>query len=327
VTPACQLVVSDHLGQCTRDEDCPTSVPNLVCVDALCVEHDGGSTSEVGSESTGIDATCEPTTECAPTAPAGWRGPVIAIARQREPAACPDSAPTVVATGHAGLQADAAVCTCNCTPTEMGCGVTISTGFGGCAKHFSASVEEDVCEPFYLVPFSTEAVLPAKFDGCVREFSEEIPAREWESHVRLCTASAAECGGGLCMPIPDPLSGEATCVWLEGDHSCPDPAYAERFVFHGGASDDRRCTECTCGERSRCKLQIHADSACGDDPYEIYLDEPQCVPLSDFGTSGDANLGAFVSRVQTSTGPCERVGGIPTGEAREVDTFTVCCRS
>jgi hypothetical protein len=324
-TPACGLVVGGDAGQCSRDEDCPAIDMPLVCIDGLCL---AGEADETSSTS-GADDPCGAAAECVPTAPPGWYGPVIAIATETAPAACPSSAPMAVTIGHAGLIADEATCACDCDATNVGCDVTVFGSVGKCTEDFATNLMEDTCAtiPLGLLPPSGQAVFPAMFDGCIPLAEEEVPPLQWSEHVQTCEASPVACGDGTCMPIPDPLTGASTCIWDDGERDCPEADYTSKFVFHRGVTDTRDCVPCSCGEPSSCRISIYESSMCMDEPaFETLLDEPQCIPFADIIPAPMAAVGLVVSAITPSMGACVPTGGTATGAATEVDTFTVCCR-
>lgn len=333
--PACQLLLGGDPVQCTRDEDCPPHDPPLECVDGLCLEGEpiDVTTGDVGTEesTTGPALACEVGTECVPSVPAGWSGPVIAVRTENKPAECPAIAPMQVVTGHAGLTQTDAVCECECDETDRGCDVTLYGSLGACMQgSLQAPLHQDVCAsiPSGFLPPTSEALFPAEIDVCTPIESQHVDPARWSEHVRLCATPPVSCDEGLCMPIPDPLTGAATCVWREGEHACEDPGYPSKFVFHREMIDTRGCTPCSCGDPVSCRLTFHVDGACAADPlYETLLDEEQCVPLGEIlDGMWLLGVGGLVTPAETSPGSCVMTPGEPTGQATEVGTFTVCCR-
>ncbi len=324
--PACGLVVGPGGNQCTRDEDCPANDTPLVCVEGLCV---AGETGDSATSSDDGDPSCGSGNECVPMAPPGWYGPVLAIATETEPATCPSSAPTTVATGYAGLSADEPTCVCECEATNVGCDITVFGSVGECTEDFPTSLMEDMCTPVALgfLPPTGQGVFPAMFDGCIPTVDEQVPPPVWSEHLRTCEAPSVACGDGTCMPIPNPLNGGSTCIWDDGERDCPEGEYSTKFVFHRGVADTRECTPCTCGDPSSCRLSVHQDSACMDEPaFETLLDEPQCIPFAELVPPPITTVGLVVTAVTPSMGACAAAGGEPTGAATGVDAFTVCCR-
>jgi hypothetical protein len=78
-------------------------------------------------------------------------------------------------------------------------------------------------------------------------------------------------------PIEAVLPYALLCITREGEHPCPEGAYASSRVFFGAAHDDRECSDCTCGP----PLHVVCD---GTSALELF-DTPDCT-----GPSTDASL-------------------------------------
>lgn len=77
------------------------------------------------------------------------------------------------------------------------------------------------------------------------------PPPVWKTRARLCglktPPAAAGCTDGkICQPKPEAPGVSTLCISKAGTNTCPT-GYYSRGVYHGGTTDTRSCTACTCG--------------------------------------------------------------------------------
>ncbi|HRI69904.1 MAG TPA: hypothetical protein PK156_37000 [Polyangium sp.] len=156
----------------------------------------------------------------------------------------------------------------------------------------------------------------------------------WENAAVACHSTMARdlCGNGSKECVPAALRDWSQCVWLNGDHKCPDNyTYSRRVMYQHEPKDSRSCSACSCGEPvgGSCvaKMNIFTDSACATEIQNqtISSEMPDCDPIFPAGL-------AIGSKSITDhlyvPGTCAASGGEPMGEAVE-DTSTattICCQ-
>ena len=288
----------------------------------------GGGTTESGSDSSSGGPTCDAGSTCVEDVPAGWSGPVLLYDDVGDPPLCPGAAPQVAFDLGAGLSAEPATCTCECDdPTGLDCGAATLTERGD--NCFSVlfdpatwQLNDGVCVPIFAASDAFQLSEPALqgAGSCAEIVDEEIEPAIFDRNVRACEAVAP--GGdceGTCAPETD---GELDqiCIYFEGDVACPDGEYSARTVAHGGFSDDRACSECTCGDPTgTCDgTAFLTDFDCGAG--SVFLGS---VDVGACGVaSGPPSHAQYVAEVDAE---CSASGGDPEGEATATDPVTFCC--
>ncbi len=240
---------------------------------------DDGDTDPSADESTtdGTPMPCDGT--CVQPAPDGWNGPVVLAQATDRPASCSDPAYShAVASGYAGVVADAASCGCEC---DVGDAATCDDE-GLLARHSESDCGD--------LPFALPLELgcndvsdqsdryytwspTASGGSCEASASVEVPPLEYTGRLAACatedTASGACEGDSACMPTP--ADDAAVCFWSVGDVECPDSLGGVREVFYADApTDTRSCEACTC-----------------DEP-EIWCDQPGVMLIGNNDTCGVA---------------------------------------
>ncbi|MBL4688216.1 MAG: hypothetical protein JKY37_26755 [Nannocystaceae bacterium] len=286
--------------------------------------------------------------------PKDWNGPVALIswADGEEPPECAGGYDITTAGMLSNdLSAPDAVCTCECGDASGGsCEGEVSINrnavvFGTtCIPGFLSPLEHGTIEPgsfLTLLQSGTPPIpgpdqigllvgdnqTPPTYSGgsCSPDDAEVVSPASFASHVALCagTPLSGVCEEDtLCMPTAEAPQDTAVCLWQEGEVSCPAGwGYDERTVVYGGMTDDRACSDCSCGSPSgNCTDGFVSFSGPN---YNGFAASPSwCDPLPS---------GAIVSVAEwngvepTNNVGCNASGGNPQGEAVGVDPITVCC--
>jgi hypothetical protein len=211
---------------------------------------------------------------CAPTAPAGWTGPVAM--RDDLTSASPACAgPYASQSFKGGRQINCPPHTCGaCTCTNPG-GVTCSTptitGWDfnnpGCGAKGTA-VKPDVCTAVNGY-FQASGTMPVGSGTCTgQRAADTLPAPSFIRTGLACTGATAGggCASGQCLPNPAaPFEGKL-CIHRAGDLACPAGYTGNRRVYHQNINEGRTCSTCTCGA-PECKGRIWRgiDSTCPTD--------------------------------------------------------------
>lgn len=267
---------------------------------------------------------------CHGEATQGWSGPVAV----READGCDGAYGERVFEAGAQPSAAAASCSsCTCsaagscamfvdftTGTEAGCGGTT------CTTSVNQSCSE-ITPP--CVAGQSTAYLGTKLasgsGSCkASEQKPELPDVTWSKRVVGCKAATqpASCdANGVCLPKP--ASGDALCVYREGEHDCPAKGYTKRQLLYRNVEDTRACSACTCDSPS-CSYSWSvfnaADTSCAN-PIIKLTSAGQCVQVN---PSGDKlRVGATIS----GDGACAPAGGASSGGVRGRDALTVCCET
>jgi hypothetical protein len=290
------------------------------------------------STATSMDTTGEAacpigTHVCVPAVPEGWMGPVsIAEGPTSErDAGCIDAYATDETVAYDDLDAPEAVCTCLCgDPVGSSCDIELVVdNNAGCGSPSDDWViTPNVClESVAGSPGSYWQATATPPDGtCAEMPSDELPEAEFETRVRLCSASEDGPGvcddSGVCSPIPVAPFAEELCVYADGELECPE-GYEQQRILYRDIMDTRGCSTCTCGVEGECtgSVYLFGSSACNDDLIGSVSLNGSCLQYNLGATAGELS-GTF--EVEST---CEPSGGVAEGEARGADPVTLCCRA
>lgn len=303
--------------------------------------------------------------QCVPSAPLGWSQPALLwFGPPDEAPECPKNAPILGYEGYADLGPMPNPCQrCGCEPGEASC--ALPSGWTAHAASFCpgppGTAETSFAAPAGWDGSCTDAnAIPAGelCDGqpCVQSLSIEAPTvtagpcaavvveppmahdlpYPWGTLARACVGMAyPPCAdpGNTCAPAPPspdapPPAGFVTCIFHEGERSCPKE-YPVPFVFHGGIEDLRECTPCACGdpEGASCSVLAGAfsDGSCSAVVAQGMISS--AAPACHSGLSG-AGLGSKSATViDIDPGGCPPQGGEPVGEVMPAQPATFCCGS
>jgi hypothetical protein len=156
----------------------------------------------------------------------------------------------------------------------------------------------------------------------------------WKNAAVACESSMARdlCGNGSEDCVPASLYPWAQCVWLTGEHKCPENfTYSRRVMYEQEPKDSRSCSACSCGEPvgGSCiaNFRVFKDSACSSE----ILNQPISSEMPDCNLifpAGSAVGSKSVSGQSYLPGSCAVSGGEPMGEAVEDKgtATTICCQ-
>jgi hypothetical protein len=160
------------------------------------------------------------------------------------------------------------------------------------------------------------------------------PQPTWGSFARTCkmseqdflNATFGNCDGlrANCFPQFD---GFRACYRREGVFACPAMTFPDQFVVYDGYTDDRTCSDCTCGppEGSACEgiASVYEDSACSQFAGACQVDASNtcCVDL----LPGTALGSKQVTDLDYYPGTCQPSERTVTGMAEPANPITYCC--
>jgi len=107
--------------------------------------------------------------------------------------------------------------------------------------------------------------------------------------------------------------------------ACPGAPYNKKNVIYTQFTDNRGCSDCTCGAPSaKCvggKATVSPHANCGG---SASLDVPtSCAAYVMPSSAGP--IYAVLNPLPTPTGSCAHAGGSPTGSATSAGPMTICC--
>jgi len=156
----------------------------------------------------------------------------------------------------------------------------------------------------------------------------------WENAAVACHSSMARdlCNHGQKVCLPVALRDWSQCVWLNGEHDCPENyTHSRRVMYEHEPIDTRSCSACSCGEPigASCVANLRAftDSTCGAEILNLPISSslPDCYPIF---PAGSAIGSKSVTDHLYVPGTCAASGGEPKGEAVEdkATATTICCQ-
>lgn len=274
-----------------------------------------------------------------PTAVDGWQGPVrLASADGDKAPTCTGAWRDLQALGYDSIEGAEAECSCSCDSSSVQCPTELTLEKHGDSAnecHTTSVVESLSLEPGCnavsdYAPSIWVLRTPQPEGECVATPSADVPPLAFGRAHALCGASDDATGtcedGQACLP-PEPEDSAPMCIWQPGELQCPAGAYETRHVFDTSFSDDRACTECSCGSLdASCEVgglvAYPYSNACVPGVVEIAIAEEACAPTP--GGIGSVNypLGAIPNLVG---GTCDPTESVPTGALEVTGHITVCC--
>ena len=294
------------------------------------------------------DSDCVAGFTCAPSPPAGWKGPIALYQGDGaiEPPTCATSGGyvTLVSDAFDGLSAAPATCPgCSCSdPKGVSCAVASAQFFGNsqCAgQGGTLTVAAGACVAFLRLsdPQSVKwASATASGGVCLVKTmgAPQIPPVNWAARARSCGGEpeGGGCAMDLCVPRPQGKFGKALCVVHDGDVACPAGPYAKRFLYYQGVADTRGCSDCGCGNPAgmTCtgKLELWDDTGCTTDLTTLSM-PGQCAALAPDPTPPPPPYKTLRSIFYTSGpsagGSCVSTPSNATGKAVPSQPLTICC--
>ncbi len=161
---------------------------------------------------------------------------------------------------------------------------------------------------------------------CEPQFTEEVVPAAFNRSYALCLAGSAEAcsDGGLCVPELE-QTGDALCIWREGDFACPEEWNADRHIFYHDYIDERGCNECKCDEFygvcTGYTIHLFGTDSCNEAPVGG-VTTGACGTLGFQGATAARRTGVGVPQVDCSG---DAHGGEAIGSAGAVSPVTVCC--
>lgn len=279
------------------------------------------------------DPACTAGYTCAPKLPAaGWSGPAwLFDGATAQAPGCGGAFPQIGYEGHRDLSAVPALCgKCQCDPPSGTCTVSqlISYSDGVCNQNGQSMQQPQPGQCGVLGiganAGSYQAAAPSFVPGpCApQQGGISKPAPTWGTTGVACVGptSTGGCGGGgVCAARPAAPFGASLCIWTGGSVACPAD-YPVSHSFYDGATDNRDCTKCTCGDASGSCSAVTtiygAKGNCNDTLGQVPNDGA-CHPVQG---------GERVRVEATTTGSCppstsQPVGSVVAGPGQT----TVCC--
>lgn len=275
-------------------------------------ETDTGGSGDAEDDETGTPDGC--TCFAAPPGD-GWQGPILLQtgASPDEVQACPAVAPSVLLEGVTGLQVAPSQCTH--VPSQCSAEIHVFEEPEGCnGAPVTLTLETGSCEPLLGEDVVYLGSGKEQCECTAQPPIATIPEPTWTAAGRVCGGSADECGGGsTCLPDPDPIGGEAICVFQPGDVACPLAGYSQKIVLYEAFDDGRECSHCA-PEGPVCTVSL-ADPEC---------DEP-LFGLRKFGDCLGLEAGGYAVQVyDLASEGCEGSFEV-SGEVLPTGPTTVCC--
>lgn len=158
----------------------------------------------------------------------------------------------------------------------------------------------------------------------------------WNGVGEACSAAAATdlgCNpGAVCLPKP-PAPFHGLCIYQDGDAStCPPGQFSKKHLFYGGATDGRKCSDCSCGASAgaSCSAQvtIYSDTTKNTCSHavatlNVSTSGGDCQPL----TGNPAAVARKAVFTTPTGGGCAASGGQPSGTATPTTPRTYCCQN
>ncbi len=220
-----------------------------------------GGSGEAGGGDASADVTptpCGTGMQCAPSAPAGWTGPVeLYVAPVAQGAAPPCGAgfdATPAFDGNAMLTAPSATCTaCSCgAVTGESCDGPVMTFYfdSSCMNAAGTQTVTSSCQPTTIAQSVTVAAPLAAGGSCGADGGVAATTPPvWGQMARACSPTSTtpgSCAGGqVCAAAPASPFSTSVCVMQSGiATACPNAYPTGPQVFYAGIDDMRTCSPC-----------------------------------------------------------------------------------
>ena len=258
--------------------------------------------------------------QCIPV-PAGWGGPVAAVALAGQD--CPDawSGPTIEA--GTGVTADPLGCNCTCGgANNAGCSASTNVSSYSDAACGTLTGMKAVNATCSTILTTTNAVVATKpqLNGTCGAGAATVtttPQVQLVDPLGLCVAAGALGGGcdpgAICAPSVGP---GALCIYQPGDVTCPGGL--EKQVLFTGFTEGRSCgCECAISGSCTATLSVFGVSNCTGTSTTVPANGT-CVPVP----AGAA--AAWKLSVPIPSASCQGTPG-SHGSVTAADPLTVCC--
>jgi len=294
------------------------------------------------------DPGCQAGFTCVDADPPGWKGHFYVTETALPAGAAPpcptDLTPDTDFESPAG-PAQCSACSCSaaqgasCAPPQISCSSN-SFNCGGSPQDWTPALQDGAChKPTNLLgnaiflscqlKSGTTLTSPGQCTPSTVDFPNKSP---WQKRVDACGTDKAGggCGGGkVCVPRGAGTPNESLCVRHDGTMPCPS-GFTKTIQAYASASDDRACTDCTCGG---------ANTTCSDGSY-TFFDLDNCA-TGGAGTSNPVTIGGNCTDVSAlldtgswsaratlpkASGTCPAGGGVPTGSVQPSQPLTYCCK-
>lgn len=301
-------------------------------------------------------ADCADTEDCAPAdfacvdaPPDGWTGNVRA-ARAPHPAGgalpeCPAGTTPLDRFAEPAADAQCSACDCawtgaSCTPPELSCWWSTESCSGSASVAYNNAQAQACVEPSYSsFTGSCRITAPGQLISpgtcAIADGGGTLQNPDtWATDVRLCAGAApgAGCDGGqVCVPratTGSPELDDAICITREGTDPCPDGWTDLDLQTYEGATDDRKCSACSCDL---------AQVGCANGSWRAYdldaclvviggvadIAAPDCTPVSDYLDSGSFSLMAYAAEATEPPCPASQ----PSGSVAPAGPTKLCCKA
>lgn len=200
-----------------------------------------------------------PAQSCVPTAPTGWSGPVAFW--EGKAGTAPDCPPGYgdPLDSHRDLLAPAGPCTCTCAAEGQVCDTTVRLYTDQSCAVGCDTVSPGTCSAVTGDCHGSQGSLradaaPPSGGHCEPTVSDPAAAA-WQSDARICQPTRdgfCDDENQVCAPTPPPTFFTQLCVTRRIPEGRPLPACPSEYPdaqapLYEKFSDDRGCSECTCG--------------------------------------------------------------------------------
>lgn len=289
-------------------------------------EDDGGARDDAGEQRCAEDGFA-----CRAGAPPGWSGPIVLVTGEGEvPPPCPAAAPVTELVTRSGWSASAATCGCQCAAplaSQMSCANASLRTSSSCGVTGSshAGVAGSECKSIATLPstgaWSASTPAFSASGTCAAQPTVATEPVAWAASHRACSAGTpAECAGGICAP---PLGqGQRLCVYVEGEVACP-AAFPEQLLTAQDVSDQRGCSECTCGSIvGSCSGSVQITNGCGGSTLLH-----QVIALGACTSARSISGSHYLQGAFSPSGTCAPSEVSPIGALEPQGLRTICCAS
>ncbi|MEZ4222179.1 MAG: hypothetical protein R3B13_14685 [Polyangiaceae bacterium] len=292
----------------------------------------GGATGGTGGGTGGAPACDTTTSQCVPTIPVGWAGPIAFYEGAGPLPVCPGKYPSLGAQDHSGFVPGSATCGCSCDPakniactgnaviedvaeTAKAClspgGTTVWSGAVGQCTHPTAATSGQV---------RLSVPAPSNNGTCDPKSNHTLPTPKWSNSTQVCEGSTSQTGtctaGDTCVPKVDPPY--QLCYYRPGNFVCP-VYYTLKTATFSSYTDTRSCSACSCGAaNSSCGGQVAVATGCSGGLALGFISGCGIPPL-------DVATNQFLSYQASPSGTCSPSASTLSGAATPTGEMTVCC--